>query len=144
MSIHDGKPEPLDRKKERVLHTRVSADFEDELKRQATELGTSVSGLVRHALSHTIGALHQGMADAVGATEDVMRVGWVTPVRECQAADNPPQIVGWQELVLNLNGLCEQCNSILAKGTNAAIAVYAGSGQRKFLCTGCLEKLRNE
>ncbi|MCG8417164.1 MAG: hypothetical protein MJE77_04370 [Proteobacteria bacterium] len=132
------------RKKERVLHTRVSADFEDELKRRATELGTSVSGLVRHTLSHTSGVVQSGMADNVAAAQDGMRVGWVIPAQGSHAESKKPQLLGWQELVLNLNAVCDQCNNILPKGSRASIAIYEGSGPRTFLCLDCLGKIGNE
>ena len=126
-------------KKERVLHTRVSADFEEGLKRKATEMGTSVSGLVRHTLAHTFSGLDETMAEGGGAIEP-LRVGWVSPAQQ-RYDDTRSVLLGWQELILNLNAVCVQCNAILNKGSKAAVAFYEGSGPRQFLCCGCLARL---
>ena len=125
-------------KKERVLHTRVSAEFEEGLKRTASELGTSVSGLVRHTLAHTFSSVKHAMAETGDPTQ--LRVGWVTPVQESSTSASPV-LLGWQKLVTNLNAVCFQCNEVLNKGSEAAVAIYEGSGPRQFICTECLGKL---
>ena len=127
-------------KKERVLHTRVSVEFEDELKRRATQLGTSVSGLVRHTLAQTLAAVQQAMAEPRATAQQEFRVGWVTPAQET-TNDRSPVLLGWQELIINLNAVCEECNSILTKGSKAAVAIYEGAGPRQFLCCACLGKI---
>ncbi len=143
MTKHDKDPEPDEEqgadKKERVLHTRVSVDFEEALKRTATELGTSVSGLVRHTLARTLDAVGHVMTETGGAAQN-FRVGWVSPVQE-PSGEQSPTVLGWQELVLNLNAVCVDCNAILPRGTKAARAVYEGAGPRQFLCGECLGKL---
>lgn len=128
--------------KERVLHTRVSAHFEEELKRRANELGTSVSGLVRHTLAHTFDALEQVMTET-GVAAQRFQMGWVSPVQET-TPNQAPVLLGWQELVIALNAICVQCNAILNKGTKAAVAFYETSGPRQFLCTECVSKLKDE
>jgi hypothetical protein len=52
-----------------------------------------------------------------------------------------PLILAWQEARLNLNGVCDRCNAILAKGTRAAVAIFeGGAGPRTFRCLNCLEE----
>jgi hypothetical protein len=52
--------------------------------------------------------------------------------------------MGWQELVLELNAVCERCNAILARGMRGAVAVYDRPGPRKFICPTCLTRLQQE
>ena len=43
---------------ERVIHTRVPESLETELKERASELGVSVSNLVRNVLQHALGLVN--------------------------------------------------------------------------------------
>jgi hypothetical protein len=63
-----------------------------------------------------------------------------------QRATEPPaavagEVLGWQELVLNLNAICESCNEILPRGARAAIGVMGGPGKKPMICTACLEAI---
>ncbi len=49
-------------------------------------------------------------------------------------------VVGWQEVVLNQNGVCEQCNEILARGERAAVGVPVRP-RPIMLCLPCLATL---
>jgi hypothetical protein len=54
---------PGSEKKERVIHTRVPESLDDEIKRKATDLGLSVSNLVRNILQHTVGLVEDIVHD---------------------------------------------------------------------------------
>ena len=73
-----------------------------------------------------------------------VRVAFGTVIPASGGSAPRPQILGWQELTLNLNAVCEQCNEIMPKGTQAAAAIYDVPGPRAFLCSGCLEKLGHD
>ena len=49
-------------------------------------------------------------------------------------------VLGWQEAVLNQNGVCDECNAILPKGARAAIGLPARP-RPVFLCLECLATL---
>jgi hypothetical protein len=119
-----GDNEEKEDKKHKVIHARVSEALEHELKKRAGNLGMSVSNLVRNILQHTVGLVEEIVEDAKIARS----------ARETS-------VLGWQEAVLNINGVCEQCNAILARGTRAAIAVTDRPGRRPFLCVECLARL---
>lgn len=121
-----GDNEDKEDKKHKVIHARVSEALEHELKRRAGNLGMSVSNLVRNILQHT-----------VGLVEDIVEDG----AKIARSARGGTPVLGWQEAVLNLNGVCEQCNAILARGTRAGIAVTDRPGRRPFLCVDCLARL---
>lgn len=145
--------EPKDEKKERVLHTRVSESLEEDLKRRAAELGTSVSNLVRNVLQNTFEMVGDIVHDAGqaaraarggdGEPRERTKVGWVAPASGSPPA-REPRLIGWQELFLELNAVCDRCNQILSRGTAAAVGVYDPPGPRAFLCAACLERLRGE
>jgi hypothetical protein len=54
-------------------------------------------------------------------------------------------VIGWQPLVMGKNAVCDQCNAIIARGADAAIAIDTGGGRsdRRVICTTCLEELRH-
>lgn len=124
-----------DDRKERVLHTRVPEKLENELKERAAELGVSVSNLVRNVLTHAFGLVGDVVAD--GARVARAATGQTRP-----AAAAANEVIGWQQLVLQKNAVCSECNDILARGRDAAIAITEGGGPRPILCLRCLEDLR--
>jgi hypothetical protein len=123
-----------DDRKERVLHTRVPEKLENELKERAAELGVSVSNLVRNVLTHAFGLVGDVVAD--GARVARAATGQRPP-------SNPNEVIGWQQLVLQKNAVCSNCNDILPRGRDAAIAITEGSGPRPIVCLRCLEELRS-
>lgn len=141
-------------KKEKVLHTRISESLDGEIRDHASQLGVSVSNLVRNVLQNTFGLVGDIVADssniaasAKGSQQpgsgDAPTVGWVSPATGpgpgAPAVAAEPLILGWQEALLAINGVCDRCNTILPKGTRAAIALYEGAGPRTFRCLTCLE-----
>jgi hypothetical protein len=52
-------------------------------------------------------------------------------------ADSAASVIGWQEVVLNKNGICEECNAILPLGERAAIGLPTGA-RAILLCMSCL------
>lgn len=129
-----------DDRKERVLHTRVPEKLENELKERAVELGVSVSNLVRNVLTHAFGLAGDVVAD--GAR--VARAATGAPRPAAGPANDPGDVIGWQQLVLQKNAVCSQCNDILPRGRDAAIAITEGNGPRPIVCLRCLEELRND
>ncbi len=126
-------------RKERVIHTRVSETMAEDLKDRASSLGISVSNLVRNALLNTFGLVEDVIADSANVARSAR--GEAT-----EPAPAPPQarvVLGWQELVLNLNAVCSRCNAIMAKGNGAAIAVVQGAEHREMICSSCLKEVRD-
>ena len=125
--------------KEKVLHTRISESLDVEIKKRASGLGVSVSNLVRNVLQNTFGMVN----DIVSDSQNIARSARdVAALRQAQVPGAPaPTVLGWQEITLNLNALCDQCNEILSKGTRASISVLDGPGQKIFRCAKCTEGL---
>ncbi len=136
-----------------MIHTRVSEALDEELRQRAADLGVSVSNLVRNVLANTVEMVEEMTRDAVqvadATRQSVERVKQAWPGTRASApwasvanvASAAPERLGWQELILDKNALCEQCNAVLPRGTGAAAAVYAGPGPAAFLCKPCVQKL---
>ncbi len=133
--------------KERVLHTRVPESLESELKDRAAEMGVSVSNLVRNVLQHALGLVNDVVAD----TEQIVRSarggvgGVVRAVRGQGGEPVVPALIGWQTAVLERNAVCDQCNDVLSRGSDAAIAVFDGPSPATLpvVCLRCLQELRH-
>jgi len=142
-------------KNERVIHTRVPERLEAELKGRAEALGVSVSNLVRNVLNNTFGLVEEIVADSARLAETA-RSTFRAPAAPPPAAwpdiahgGRAPSraaatdVIGWQELILGKNAVCDRCNTILPRGQDAAIAIVDGPGPRPILCLACLEELRH-
>lgn len=131
--------------KDRVLQARIPRHLDEELREQAEQLGLSVSTVVRNVLLNTFELVEGVVADSAnlaraiqGRRPSTLPQGLAAP--DPESAENAPGIVGWQEAVLNLNGICDQCNDVLHKGERAALAVPA-QARPVLLCLTCLSAL---
>lgn len=137
-------------RKERVLHTRIPEALDKEIRTQARELGVSVSNLVRNILRNTIGLVGDVVEDtadltrrALGEEPEAREPGAARPMRGSSApAPGPSPVVGWQQITLNVNAVCTECNAVLEKGTDAAAALGGDPTAPTLICPSCLEKLR--
>jgi len=134
-------------RKERVIHTRVPESLEAELKDRAAEMGVSVSNLVRNVLANALGLVKEIVADSeqiVRSAQDSIEAG-VRAVRGSERPAAPASVLGWQPAVLERNAICERCNAILPRGSDAAIGIFDGpaAGPPPVVCPTCLEELRN-
>jgi hypothetical protein len=134
-------------KKERVIHTRVPESLDDEIKRRATDLGLSVSNLVRNILQHTVGLVedivHDSAEIARSARSTKAAFGGPTRAAEPNEVGAEAQVVGWHLAVLNVNAVCDTCNAILPKGSRAGVGIVSG-GPIPFRCQECLKDLSDE
>lgn len=128
---HNVSDERKTKRKERVLHTRVSEKLDEELREKAAGLGVSVSNLVRNILLNTV----ELVEDIVADSSSVVRAAGNKP-----GAPIPIQqtVLGWQTLRLNLNAVCSACNAILTRGSEASIAVPTSPTAPVFRCVACL------
>ena len=104
--------------KDRTLQARIPEQLDEELRDQAEQLGLSVSTVVRNVLLNTFDLVEGVVSDSAQLARTIQGRA---PAPD---AEPEPAIIGWQEAILNRNGACENCNTILTKGDNAAV----GSG----------------
>jgi hypothetical protein len=129
--------------KERVLHTRVPAVLERELKRFAENLRVPVSNLVRTILEDAL-----SVADA--ATENVEeRLKRAAKhlekerekLKKRMEHDPLDGLVAFQEVTLAMPAPCAKCGQELARGTRAHLGISdVPDGPRVFVCESCHTK----
>jgi hypothetical protein len=129
--------------KDRVLQARIPENLDEELRGRAEQLGLSVSSIVRNVLLNTFDLVEGVVSDSAQLAQVVQgRESRTAAPPPATATDTPgsPGVVGWQEAVLNQNGVCEQCNAILARGEQAAVGIPV-QVRPVLLCLDCLAAL---
>jgi hypothetical protein len=126
-------------KKDRVLQARIPEKLDEELRDRAEDLGLSVSTIVRNVLLHTFNLVEGVVSDSAQIAKVIQGGPSSNAAASTQAAADST-VIGWQETILNRNGVCEQCNVILAKGDKAGVGVPV-QPRPVLLCPACLAKL---
>lgn len=129
---------PEEERKERVIHTRIPQSLDDEIREHAAKLGVSVSNLVRNVLQNAVGLVGDIVADTHNIAEVVKKVD--DAAAGPRHKHKPPMVLGWQKVILEVNALCDRCNEILPKGSEAAVALAEGQAVRLMRCLDCLVK----
>ena len=130
-------------KKEKVLHARIPESLDEENRSQAAKLGVSVSNLVRNVMQNAVGLVGDIVADTANIAQTVSGDGEDAPPPPAGSAKSP-QVLGWQKAITNLNSVCDACNSIIPKGTEAAIAVAEAGAVKVVRCLECLKEVSND
>ena len=155
------------RRKERILHTRISEDLAEDLRRVAEDLRVPVSNLVRNVLEEAfsvvetvtdnVGELIEEVMDEAEAVRERIRGrqrgrrrgerGWerraAAPEPPAQPAPAPlrgaaDDVIGWQALVLARPQRCERCETLLGRGDPAFASVTANGVGEVWRCEDCL------
>lgn len=133
-------------KKERVLHTRIPAVLEQELKRFADNLRIPVSNLVRTILEDAV-----SVADAAGSN---VEAGLKSAAAQLQAErerlrarvrpDPLRGVFAFQEVTLAVPTTCVRCAAALPSGTRAHLGLDdhpTPGAPRTFVCEACLPRV---
>ncbi len=138
------------KRKEKVIHTRITDNLNEKIRKEAIESGISVSNLVRNILFNAFDLVEDIVTDSANIAKSVRTNScWYDKEKENTSEVIDPQIrpypqgaiIGWREMILNLNAVCHKCNDILPKGASAAIAEIEGVGSRPVICQKCLKEL---
>ncbi len=129
-----------DDRKERVITARVPEALDDAIRRQATSLGLSVSNLVRNVLQNSLGLVGEIVADSAeiarlarGGRQRAAALLGPAPLQN-------PRVLGWQEVRLAVNAVCEVCNAVLPRGGRATVGVLEGAGAIRLRCEKCVDE----
>jgi hypothetical protein len=129
-------------KKERVLHTRVPALLERELKRFADSLRVPVSNLVRAILEDAL-----TVADAAGTSiEERLKNAAKALEQERERLkkrvqpDPLAEVVAFQWVTLAQPAVCAKCDRSIPRGAGAHLGLTEGrrAGANIMLCQACL------
>ena len=144
-------PEPSTKaRKERVLHTRIPAVLEQELKDLAENLRVPVSNVVRTILEDAVDALDvvgrraeselRDVAERLGEGRGRLRRGRAeAPSAEAPVIEAPlARVIGYQALRLARDEACTLCGVALPRGTEAHLGIRDDGGPRVLLGDECL------
>lgn len=132
-----------DNKKERVLHTRIPAVLEGELKAAAAALRVPVSNLVRTILEDAVAIADRATgrvesqlsraAESVNHERARMR-------QKVEKLDPLADVVAFQPVIVAADTTCARCGAGLAPGESAGLAVRSRPGPPLFVCGDCQPK----
>lgn len=127
---------------ERWLHTRISEELEDALKREARRRRSPVSLVVRNVLESALDMVEDIVEDSLHIARRSRR--FARTVERAAGGERAAldDIYGWQELILNRAVTCAKCAAALAAGANAYRGLHDEPGPPVFLCASCVRRLR--
>jgi hypothetical protein len=137
-------------KKERVIHTRVPAVLEQELKRLADHVRVPVSNLVRTILEDAVTMadragreveheLHKAVSQVSLKRAEIL--GRKTPASKSSPLDG---VIGFQPLTLAADARCARCGVELEEGDDAHLGIGAdASAPRVIVCDDCRPRSRS-
>ena len=149
------------RRKERILHTRISEDLAEDLRRVAEDLRVPVSNLVRNVLEEAfsvvetvtgnVGDLIEEVMDEAEAVRERIRGRQRRRRREAGRAAEPAprgepaepvparedEVIGWQQLVLARPQRCARCGILIGRGDPAYASVTPKGVGEAWRCEDC-------
>src|SRR4051794_19021510 len=131
-----------DARKERVLHTRIPAVLEQELKRFADNLRIPVSNLVRTILEDALTVADRATGRVEAELQAVVRAA--SDKRESLRTKlRPPrsildEVFGFQPIVLAQDTICTGCSAPLDSGHDAWLGLRETPGPRVIACADCV------
>ena len=146
-------------RKEHVLHTRISDDLADDIRRLAEDLRVPASNLVRNVLEEAFSVVETVTENVGEFVDDVVEEAARArtrmrhrrsrggarrrPVRD-RDVDEPeraefPEVVGWQPMILNRKQSCADCEEPLERGEEAFVGLGATGFTHRYLCSDCSE-----
>jgi hypothetical protein len=165
---HRGERRDRQARKEKVLHTRISEDLAEDIRRMADDLRVPVSNIVRNVLedafsvvevvTDNVGELIEDVLGEADAARDRLRTRHqrrartsprrAQPAEDAQDVEEPAEpiggdfsdVIGWQALRLNGAQRCGRCDSPLERGQDAFAGVTARGVGGVFLCPTCMEE----
>ena len=132
-------------KKERVLHTRVPAVLERELKRFADNLRVPVSNLVRTILEDALNvadAASEGVEERLKTAASSLEHGR-EKLKKRVHPDPLAGVFAFQPITLAQRAVCAKCSRDLDAGEQAHLGMTDEpnpKGRRIFVCEACLPK----
>ncbi len=141
-----GAADPVE-KKDRVLHTRVPAALERELKRFADNLRVPVSNLVRTLLEDAVKADVAGENRLKSAAQALAskRERMSERLERSLAQAALREAIAFQAVRLTREAACGGCAEKMPRGTEAHLAVTPTlDAPRLFVCSACVPRDEEE
>ena len=155
-----------ERRKDRLIQTRVPRDLESTLKREARRRRLTVSHLIRNVLEDAfqlvddvVANVDEIVTDSVELARrvsrdarrvaDAVRDAVVEPETDSAQTDPAPDdpsplanVYAWNRVVANRPATCARCATELTRGSDAFVGLSDETdGPRLWLCAACGESL---
>jgi hypothetical protein len=136
-------------KKERVIHTRVPAVLEQELKRLAENIRVPVSNLVRTILEDAVEMadragrgveheLHKAVSQVSHKRAEILGKKFASQGKPSLAG-----VIGFQPISLAADAQCAKCDAKLESGDDAHLGIGAdASAPKVIVCDNCRPRPR--
>lgn len=111
-------------RKEEYLGARVPKELRDQVIRRASELGMPVSILIRNILEQAVNSYPPG-AGPDGAAQ------------AARTAPRFPNVLGWEQMVLNKSVDCAGCGLRLNPGESITLGLAGPGEEHVVLCQRC-------
>lgn len=133
-------------KKERVLHTRIPAVLEAELKSAAEALKVPVSNLVRTILEDAVSMADRASSQLETGLERAAKSVHAErkKLRKFAESSRMADVVGYQPVLVAAAGQCARCGVELKPGVDAFLGVTAGLGPKIFVCQPCVRGMSHK
>jgi hypothetical protein len=134
-------------RKERVLHTRVPAVLERELKRFAANLRVPVSNLVRAILEDAVNAADRATVNVENQLLSAVKQLEVERerIKKKVLSDPLEHAVAFQPVTLSKPAACAKCQCELPKGSAAQLVISEEpTPERLFACNACATNSSSE
>ncbi len=144
-----GKEGDTAERKERVIHTRVPAVLEQELKRLAENIRVPVSNLIRTILEDAVEMadragrgveeeLHRAATTLSSKREHILKKKAQSAIAQRHPLDG---VIGFQSMTLASDARCARCDSAIDAGDDAHLGVSADpTAPRVVVCDACVPR----
>lgn len=126
-----------------MLHTRVPAVLEAELKAAARALRVPVSNLVRTILEDAVAIADRASSQVEQRLEGAARLVESERARlraKIERTDPLQDVVAFQPVTIAAPNRCAKCESPLQAGDEASLAIRDKPGPSAFICGQCRPK----
>lgn len=130
-------------RKERVLHTRIPAVLENQLKVAAAALRVPVSNLVRTILEDAVALADRAgghVEDGLERAARSMRDERARMRARVEKLDPLADVLAYQPVVVAAKTQCARCGAFLRPGQNAQMGVTGRHATPVFVCNDCMPK----
>ena len=128
---------PKKEKKERVLHTRIPAILEQELKSAAEGLRIPVSNLVRTILEDAVNVADRAterVEESLKSAANSVHVEREKLRRAIAHPDDLASVIAYQAVNMAQKQMCAKCGYELPQGEKAAMGITDKPGPKVFVC----------
>lgn len=113
-----------------VIHTRVSKEMYDKLSKNAKRRRVTISNLIRNIVEDSLDL----SGEVFNLVDEKLR----------KRLHREDAILGFQQISLSKDTVCDFCSKDLEKGTSVSLAFLENSVKKLTVCDECKKKLETE